>query len=239
MSVGSKLAGLIFGVAVLIVIILLFLSSSLLQIFDIDPIFELDLKIEVTSLISALAVLVLVWERLRESLAKSLESVNQNVLNSFWRRLNHDTNLYRLRKDEIEKTKDYLKRYGRFLGLISIHPLSWERIDRFISLLEQKEKNILQIENLAEKELKKIVDRENILKKLGFEPLWPSQRTPEFEEEYTRVAQKIQSEQRKLIDDTKKLVEDLKEVRKEIYENLDDFLKTNNLSILTHYAAPR
>lgn len=235
MNVGSKLFGLIFGVAVLIIMLLLFLSSPLVRIFGIEPIFQLDLKIEVSSLISTLTVLVLVWERLRESKDRALDSINENVLRALWGALNPNQDPYRLSVKEMEKSRDYLKRFGRFLGVISLHPIKWKRFDRFISLLEPFEENLKRIDELAEEELGETVEREKFLKRLDFEVLSPSQMDPKKEREYTRVALKLQKEQRKLIDDTKRLTKDLEKIRKEIYENLDKFLKENHLSILTHW----
>ena len=76
-----------------------------------------------------------------------------------------------------------------------------------------------------------------ILKNLGFEPIDPSQYIPQKEKEYTRVALKLKKEQHILIDDTKRLLGDLKKVREEIYEDLDNFIKTNNLPHLKGWGA--
>lgn len=63
--------------------------------------------------------------------------------------------------------------------------------------------------------------------------------TAEEEEKYTKAAQKLQNEHPELIDNTKKSFEELKTVRKEIYENLDNFVKENHLPILTHWTVPK
>ncbi|MDH5461195.1 MAG: hypothetical protein OEZ29_01360 [Candidatus Bathyarchaeota archaeon] len=236
LSVGSKLALLIFGIMILMLVVLLLLTSNpFLQLFRMEPFLEIDPKIEVSSLISTVLVFLLVWERLTESLDRKLKFVHE-ILDGFYHRLRIVTNLFRIRADEIERVRNYLKRYGKFLTVIPLHPLKWKRIDKFISLLESFQRNIQQILELAEKEIDKKIEvglnGEKILKNLGFEPIDPSQYSPVKEEEYSRVAQKLLSEHLKLINVSLELLEDLKKVRKEIYGNLDDFIKTNNLPYL-------
>jgi len=236
-SVGSKLALLVFG--------LFSIGSFLIILFMIW--LHLHMGMELASLIAISSPLfaagfggaLFIWGKLRESLRKGLDSVNENALRSLWGASNPNMDPYRLSAKGIEKIRDYLRRYARFLGVIPLHPIEWKRIDRFISLLEPFEKNLKKIEELAMKEMGRWVGREQILIRLGFDfKISPSMSSPEQEKRLMMVVPKLLNEQAKLIDDTKQLVIDLEKIKKEIRENLDNFLKENHLSILVHWRTP-
>ena len=238
MSVGSKLAGLIFGVAVLIVIILLILSSPLLQIFKMEPIFMLDLKIEVSSLISAIAILILVWERIRESLGKSLESIQRDALQGLYTGtlgFRFDQQLF-YNKEDLKKTRDDLESYGRFLGLISLYPKKLpEKMDGFLSLHNVFSKNLQEIEVLAHEKVKVRVYRKWLWHYLGLEPVELSDIDEARKRECKEIAQTLQEQDPQLVNQTRYLHEKLKGMRKEIYEDLEHFFKINHLPDLLRY----
>jgi len=232
LSVGSKLALLIFGLYTIVSFFIIWIGVYLYFNIEIEATFLMTLFSGI--LLGSFATTSVIWRTLRESLDKTLNHLHKSFLFDFYRRLGHDTHLFRISPNEIENARDHLKRYGKFLGAIRLHPIELKRMDEFIFLLEHFEKNIQKICNLAKKEIegsRASVNREKILKNLGFEPLYPSQRDEEEDKEHSRVALKLQGEQPKLVDNTKRLLEDLKEKRKEIYRDLDNFMKTNNLAI--------
>lgn len=234
MSVATKLAVLIFG---LFAIVSFFIICICLYLY-----FNTELELAFlryffsTLLVGAFASTVVIWRTLRESLAKRLESVNKMVLNNLYRKFADNTSLSDLRIDQIKNNRDYLKEYGRCYR-IQLHPFKIEEIDRLLSLLKDSEENIQKILKLAEKEIPESVDRDLILEKLGFEPIYPLASDVKKVELYTKIASKLQSKQFRLLHNTQELLGDVKNLRNELYRNLDHFLKTNDLPLLPGYTS--
>jgi hypothetical protein len=105
------------------------------------------------------------------------------------------------------------------------------RIDEFLSLHGTLYENLQQISELAEKKLGNTFSKETLWHHLGFDPVSYSRPSSEEEKRYVETAQLIVKEQPKLIDRTKNLHEKLKRIRKQIYEKIEDFLKSNNLRL--------
>ncbi len=243
MSVGSKLALLMFGLAVLLMAVLMLLSSPwpLLHLLGIEPFLEIVPKIEVSTLIASFAILLLLWERLRESQRSSLKAIHERVLFDLSKRLSSDFNLFRMQASTIRGARDDLERYGKFLGIISLHPLKSKRIDNFIKNLETFEKNIKQIVKLGKENMGRYagVTIEKILKTLGFEPIDPQAMSIAEKKRYDRMAQELDTEHHALIVHTQQLLGLLKALRKLIHDDLESFFRTNNLPDLVRWGASR
>jgi len=84
---------------------------------------------------------------------------------------------------------------------------------------------------LAEKKLEKSLDRGTLWHYLGFDPVSWSRHSSEEEKHHKEIAQFLVKEKSKLVNETKNLHEKIKKIRKQIYEKIEDFLKSNNLRL--------
>lgn len=219
LSLGVKLALLILGLPI---VILLSLSFGAFYLYRIE--------IDVTALVSAVLVILLVWERLRDSLSKNLEYLHKNVLFKLFSGFRHEYGLFSLHaQKEIKSLRLDLGRYGRFIGIIPLYPGKLlERIDEFLSLHDSFYGNLQKISDLAEIKMSSIW---TFCHHLGFEYVYYSDPNPKREKEYIGKAEKLLKQQLKLVNETKNLHENLKKTQKQIYEKLEDFLKSNNLRL--------
>jgi len=187
-------------------------------------------SIEVSALLSAILVFLLVWERLRDSLSKKMEYLHKNILFKLYTRFRSDHDLF-FSKDDIKIARIDLKRYGRFL-IVPLYPTKLlERIDRFLFLHDTFYEKLKQISELAEEKLGKSFRKDAFWHYLGFDPVSYSQPSSEEEKHHIEIAKWFVKEQHKLVNETKNLHEKLKKKRKQIYEKIEDFLKSNNLRL--------
>ena len=211
-------------------LLVLALPICVLLLLDLVMSYYFKTSIEVSALLSAILVFLLVWERLRDSLSKKLEYLHKNVLFELYDGFRSDYNLF-YRKDEIKKARIDLEKYGRFL-IVPLYPTKLlERIDGFLFLHDTFYGKLQQISELAEKKLGKSFNKGTFWHYLDFDPVNWSKPSYEEEKHYIETAQLIVKEQLKLIDETKNLHEKLKRTRKQIYEKIEDFLKSNNLRL--------
>lgn len=221
MTLGVKLALLIL---LLPIVILLSLSFGAFYLYKIE--------IDNTALISAVLIILLVWERLRDSLSKNLKYLHENVLFKLFSGFGPGYGLFSLHaQKEIKSLRLDLGRYGRFIGIIPLYPRKLlEKIDEFLSLHDSFYGNLQKISDLAEMkmEINPIMD---LCYHLGFEEVYYSHPGPEREKQYIGKAKKLLKEQPELVNETKNLHENLKKTKKQIYEKLADFLKSNNLRL--------
>lgn len=183
----------------------------------------------VSSLLSAILVILLVWERLRDSLSKKLEYLDKNIFLSLLSKLQDDNNQVWV-QDEIRKARDELKRYGRFM-IIALYPSKLvEKLEVFLSSHDAFYKKFEQLLEIGEERLGKPIDRWKFLHYLGFD-IWCSQSSPEERKEYVEIAESIIKEQITLVSESKALFITAKIERKQIHSLLEDFLKSNNLRL--------
>lgn len=226
LSLGAKLA-----LLVLVFPLLLISTLFIVVIYQFRASLEASLVLEaISALFSAVLVDLLVWERLRDSLSKNLKYLHKNVLFKLYSEF-RGYDLYHS-KDDIRKARIDLERYGRFIGIIPLYPRKLlERIDELLSLHDTFYGNLQKISNLAEKKLGKSLDKATLWQYLGFEPVGWSKPSPKIEMQYKKTAQSLAREQAKLVNETKNLHENLEKTKKQIYEKLEDFLKSNNLRL--------
>jgi len=184
----------------------------------------------VSSLLSALLVILLVWERLRDSLFKKLEYLHKNFLfkllsdfrrgNLFWT------------QDEIKRLRVDLEKYGKFMNL-SLYPNGLlKRVDEFLSLHAEFYRRLKEIEGFAEKQYGKAqLHRDLIWDYVGLKPDYVSDYTAEVKEQYKETVQNIVNEHPQLVSETKDFLEKIKSLEKQIFDKLEDFLKSNNLRL--------
>jgi hypothetical protein len=184
----------------------------------------------VSSLLSAILVILLVWERLRDSLFKKLEYLHKNFLfklyydrpNLFWRGM----------QDEIRRLRLDLGKYAKFLNL-QLYPSNLlKEIDRFLSLHSEFFKRYQEIEELAKKQIERsdVLNRDLLQCFVGLTD-YHSGYTAEVLEKYKGIAQTITKKNPKLVSEAKEFIEKTRESEKQIHSLLEDFLKSNNLRL--------
>jgi hypothetical protein len=186
----------------------------------------------VSSLLSAILVILLVWERLRDSLYKKLEYLHKNFLFKLY---SNRSSLF-WTQDEIRRLRSDLDRYGKFL-ILRLYPSSLlKEIDEFLSLHGEFFKRYQEIEGLAMKQMG-IENRVNLTRELlqyyiGLTPDWrPSSYASEAEKKYKETAEMIIKENSQLVSKTKDFLEKTRKSQKLIHNELEDFLKSNNLRL--------
>jgi hypothetical protein len=185
----------------------------------------------VSSLTSAILVILLVWERLRDSLFKKLEYLHNNFLFKLY----HNRPLYNLfwTMDETRKLRSDLGKYAKFLNL-KVYPGNLlEEIDRFLFLHSEFYKRYQQIEELAKKQIEKPNDliRELLQYRVGLTDYHSSSYTVEAEQRYIRIAHTITEENPKLVAEAKEFIGKVRELKEQIHIQLEDFLKSNDLRL--------
>jgi hypothetical protein len=211
-------------------LLVLVLPISIVAILDATTYyFYGTLTIEASNLLSSLLVFLLVWERLRESLSKKLEYLDDNIFLSLRSKLQDDNNQV-WAQDEIRKARDDLKRYARFMTIALFPRKLLKKLDDFLSLHEAFCEKFQQLLELGEVRFGRPVNRWNFLHYLGFD-VWCSQPSPEEEKVYKEIAETMKREQRDLVANTKALFVEARARRKQISEELEEFLKYNNLRL--------
>jgi len=185
----------------------------------------------VSSLLSAILVILLVWERLRESLSKKLEYLHKNFLFKLYSQF---------RRPSLFWTQDYtrelrldLESYGEFLNL-NLYPRNLlGMIDEFLSSHGEFFKRYMEIEELAKKQIDRPVDLHGDLLRhyMGFDPYLSSSYTTEAKERYAEIAQKIVKENNQLTSEAKDYLEKTRNLNKQIFDEIEDFFKSNNLRL--------
>jgi hypothetical protein len=211
-------------------LLVLLLPISILAILDVATYRVYGaLIIEASNVLSSILVFLLVWERLRESLSKKLEYLDDNIFLSLHSKLQDDSNQV-WAQDEIRKARDDLKRHARFMTIALFPRKTLRKLDDFLSLHEAFHVRFQQLLDISQWRLGKEVNRWTFLHYLGFD-VWCSQPSPEEEKAYIELAKSIEKEQHNLVDETKTLFEKAKTKRKQISEELEEFLKYNNLRL--------
>jgi hypothetical protein len=183
----------------------------------------------VSSLTSAILVILLVWERLRDSLFKKLEYLHNNFLFKLY---SNRPNLF-WTQDGTRRLRIDLGKYAKFLNL-QLYPSNLlKEIDRLLYLHSEFYRRYLEIEELAKKQIERPADlnRELLQDSIGLLDYHPSGYTAESHERYKVGAQIITNENPKLVSEAKEFIEKTRKLEIQIHSQLEDFLKRNNLRI--------
>jgi hypothetical protein len=190
----------------------------------------------VSSLLSAILVILLVWERLRDSLFKKLEYLHNNFLFKLYY---YRSYLFRT-QDETRRLRLDLGKYAKFLNL-QLYPSNLlKEIDRFLSLQSKFYKRYQEIEELAKKQIERPDDlsRELLQDSIGLVDHHPFSYTAERYERYKVIAQIITKENPKLVSEAKEFIEKTRESEEQIHRQLEDFFKNNNLRLEPEPSGP-
>jgi hypothetical protein len=190
----------------------------------------------ISALISLILVNLLVWERLRDSLSKKMDYLEDNIFLDLHSLFRNDIDLWFDKENDIKLLIIDLERYGKFL-IIRLFPTKLlKKIDNFLLLYKKFYGNMEQILSIAKQKSPSIdYDKLALFHHLGFD-VWYSKPSEEKEKEIATIAESIEKDQ--LVSETKALYEKVKKMRKQIYEELEDFLKRNNLKLEKELVSP-
>jgi hypothetical protein len=182
----------------------------------------------ISALISLVLVNLLVWERLRDSLSKKMNYLEDNIFLDLHSLFENDFDLWYNKQREIESLRIDLGRYGKFL-IIRLFPIKLlKKIDDFLLLYKKFLGNVEQIMGIAKQNSPSIdYDKLALFHHLGFD-VWYSKPSEEKEKEIIAAAQSIEKKEQ-IASETEVLHEKVKKMRKQIFEELEEFLKCNNL----------
>jgi hypothetical protein len=219
-------------------LLVLLLPISIVAILDmITYYFYGTLIIEASNLLSSILVFLLVWERLRDSLSKKMDYLEDNIFLDLHSLFRHDYDLWYDKEKEIKPLRTDLGRYGKFL-VIRLFPIKLlEKIDDFLLSYKKFLGNVEQILGIVKQNFPSInIDsfKSALFHHLGFD-IWYSP-SEETEIGIIAVVQSIEKDQ--IVSETKALHEKVKKMRKQIYEEFEDFLKHNNLKLEKELVSP-
>lgn len=210
-------------------LLVLVLPISIVAILDVITYYVYGtLTIEASNLLSSILVFLLVWERLRESLAKKLEYLNENVFLSLYSELENGQ-LF-LKQDAIEKARNDLQKHGKFLNIALYSNNLIKKLSAFLQLHDSFYEKEEQLLNIAQKMLGTEPSRWTLMSFLGVGISY-SQPSQQEALAYSTTAMSMQREHSQLINEAKTIFEKMKAKRKRIFEEFEEFLKQNNLKL--------
>ena len=189
--------------------------------------------IDVSASIATIVVLLLVWERLRNSLLGKLDYLHDNYFFELYQTLRQD--IFHLWINIIESANQDLKKYGKFIG-ISLYPRGMlKNIDKFLISYEKFNNRLMKIDDIGKKCCEKQFDKHlwhhllgiHIVERTYLQGYLGTEKFKLHEDK----ADTVGKEHAKLIEETKNLIEEGERMRKGIFENLEHFFKSNNLRL--------
>ncbi len=171
------------------------------------------------------------WERLRESFSKKLEYIHDNALFKLHQQLRHD--IPDFSPKVVKKARLDLERYGKFI-LIRLYPKDLlNGIDDFLRLCTEFSNRFERIKEHAKRLMDNSQVNTDLLQQLlGLKPKKNlSSLRNDFILLYTEKCKIIRKEQEKTMKEMENYLEKAREKRKSLFDELEDFIKTNNLSL--------
>lgn len=211
-------------------LVMLLLSIILVGVLEaIIYYFNGNLTIVVASLIPSISFCFLVTERLRDSLSKKMNYLQNSVFLNLHYLFKNEIDLWYDKEKGIRLLRTDLERYGKFL-IIRLFPTKLlKKLDNFLLLYKKFYGNTIQILSIAKQKSPSIdYHKLALFYYLGFD-VYYSKPSKEEEKEIATIAESIEKDQR--VSETKALYEKVKKMRQQIYEELEDFLKCNNLKL--------
>lgn len=220
--------------ALLILILPLTLVSIILIgiiYINLSSLDTLALFESIATLVQVVLVNLLVWERLRESFSKKLEYIHDNALFKLHQQLRHD--IPDFSPKVVKKARLDLERYGKFI-LIRLYPKDLlNGIDDFLRLCTEFSNRFERIKEHAKRLMDNSQVNTDLLQQLlGLKPKKNlSSLRNDFILLYTEKCKIIRKEQEKTMKEMENYLEKAREKRKSLFDELEDFIKTNNLSL--------
>jgi len=202
-----------------------------LVFLDLVILYHYKTNIEISALLSAILVNLLVWERLRDSLSKKLEYLHKNLLFKLYTDFQSGDMLY-FSKDEVKRIRSDLERYGRFMG-IPMYPRNLlKSTDKLLSLHGEFYRRTQIIHKLGLELIGEIKFRRDLFWKLiGLKQSYVPTYTPQNVQIHEEKVKVIKKEQTQLIEEIIDYEEKTRKMRKALFGKLEDFLKSNNLRL--------
>jgi len=190
--------------------------------------------VDASASIATIAILLLVWERLRDSLSKKLEYLHKNYLLNLYGAFKRD--IHQISPKQVKRIIPNLERYGQFMG-ISLCPENLLRdVDEFLIFQNEFDGGLEKLYETAES-YGLSPDKDSRDKRLlrHFTGIQPYEDLGTFEQtivvSHQKRIQLILEEHPQLIEEIKGLSEKTEIMRKQIFEKLEDFLKSNSLRL--------
>jgi len=183
-------------------------------------------------------VILLVWKRLRDSLSKKLEYLHKNFLFKLYSDFSRPNFFWT--QDEIKRLRSNLEKYGKFM-VLRLYPRNFlNKIDEFLSLHGEFFKRYMEIEELAKKQVEPVDLHRDLLQEcIGLKPDHRSSYVALVEEQYQKIAQNIIAEHPQIVSEGKEFLEKIRKLDKQVFEELEDFLKSNNLRLEEEISSAR
>ena len=210
-------------------LLVLALPISVLLLLDLVIFYYYKTSIEVSALLSTILVVLLVWERFRDSLSKKLEYLHKSLLFKLFKAFQSD--IFYLWQDEVKSLKPNLERYGKFMG-ISLYPRNLSKqIDQFLIYHIEFYGSLQKLNEVVEK-YGLSLERSLLYHFTGIKPLGGlGSFNPALVNAYQKRMPTVLKEQSQLIEEIKELLQKTEKMRKQVVKKLEDFLKSNNLRL--------
>lgn len=217
MSVTSKLT-----------LIVLILPLAVLIMANVLASFRLKISIDISTLISAILINLLVWERLRDAANKKLDYLHTNILTKLYKYFYAKIEFFYL--NEIEKLRKDLERYGKYF-LIPLYPRKLLKyLEEFVSYEQGFNEKLHKLRE--ESSHYGLENTDLLLHFLGIKKL---ARTDAYDKNLVEVHEKrcsiILKKHRELIDEMKELRKESDARIDKIKKELECFMKQNTLKI--------
>lgn len=217
---------------------LLVLILPIISLVFLDAIiyyFHKTLTIEISDLLTTILVSLLVWERLRESLIKKLEYLNKNYFLELYEIFKEQDIIYQFPVRKLNKIGYDLERYGKFLT-ISLYPKDvLTKINIFLICYKKFNNKFSKIINIGKEKLERQFNMYYWLHLLGVRQLDKSYLQDKIGKSSFKLhenqANIIKEEQTKLVTETRNLHVEVEKIKREIMQELEEFLIRNGLKL--------
>jgi hypothetical protein len=180
----------------------------------------------ISGLFSSLVISLILWERLRDSLSKRLDYLDENVYLGLLCELKRELPLWR--ENQIEKAIGDLQKHGKYLHMPLFPKNLVIKLRNLVLLQDSFYERMEQLLAIARKRLNKEPNRYSLLAHLKLIRDEPSQ--TEYTD-YANTATLMSLEHAQLINDNKEALVTVSKERKNILVELEDFLKENSLRL--------
>jgi hypothetical protein len=183
----------------------------------------------VSNFTSSIVVLLLVWERLRDSVLKKLGYMQRNILSGLSKEFTPSQNVFR-EKIDTKRLRVDLEKYGKFIHF-SLYPRgSLSKIDEYLLMHGEFYKRWRQIYAIVNKQIPNFSEYD-FAQYLGLDLNYRARLEGALGEQYTSVSIAIMNDNPKLASELNYYFEKTRKLGQEIFDQLTDFLKSNGIEI--------
>lgn len=220
-----------------LIILLVFIPIIYINRADLNLSVIIELIIAIGTLVSSMLAL---WKLLRDSFCKKMEHIYEDYLFELYKNLKlyDDTyiNSFFQSSDNIKKLRIDLGKYASFLRIRLYPSRLLQEMDEFLTKHDALGKKVQQFVEIGNEKLGRQCDKWNLLNYLGL-GVTAVQLQEQEKNEYAKIAQAIQNEHKNLIDETKGILDSLKNLKNSTHQELEQFLRCNNLKTEQKYGS--